>query len=206
MSLIKRAFSYAKPYRTSFVTAIIFNLLYALFNVIALAFMMPILSVLFGEKTTGVIAKPIYSGDLGNLKQFFSDYSAYYMNELSQTQGPVYVLAISCVIFIIAFLFRNIFSFLSETCLVDLRSGVTRDLRVDIHNKIIDLPVAYFTEKRKGDMLNRISSDVNEVESNILNSVVEIIRSPIMIIFFVVVLFTVSYQLTIFAILVFPIM
>ncbi|MGV0926242.1 ABC transporter ATP-binding protein [Empedobacter sp.] len=206
MSLIKRAFSYAKPYRTSFVTAIIFNLLYALFNVIALAFMMPILSVLFGEKTTGVIAKPIYSGDLANLKQFFSDYSAYYMNELSQTQGPVYVLAISCVIFIIAFLFRNIFSFLSETCLVDLRSGVTRDLRVDIHNKIIDLPVAYFTEKRKGDMINRISSDVNEVESNILNSIVEIVRSPIMIIVFVVVLFTVSYQLTIFAILVFPIM
>ncbi|WP_312355749.1 ABC transporter transmembrane domain-containing protein [Empedobacter sp.] len=206
MSLIKRAFSYAKPYRTSFVTAIIFNLLYALFNVIALAFMMPILSVLFGEKTTGVIAKPIYSGNLGDLKQFFSDYSAYYMNELSQTQGPVYVLAISCVIFIIAFLFRNIFSFLSETCLVDLRSGVTRDLRVDIHNKIIDLPVAYFTEKRKGDMINRISSDVNEVESNILNSIVEIVRSPIMIIVFVVVLFTVSYQLTIFAILVFPIM
>ncbi|MFV0142774.1 MULTISPECIES: ABC transporter ATP-binding protein [Empedobacter] len=206
MSLTKRAFSYAKPYRTSFVTAIIFNLLYALFNVIALAFMMPILSVLFGEKSPGVIAKPIYSGDLGNLKQFFSDYSAYYMNELSQTQGPVYVLAISCVIFIIAFLFRNIFSFLSETSLVDLRSGVTRDLRVDIHNKIIDLPVAYFTEKRKGDMINRISSDVNEVESNILNSIVEIVRSPIMIIVFVVVLFTVSYQLTIFAILVFPIM
>ncbi|WP_413532656.1 ABC transporter ATP-binding protein [Empedobacter brevis] len=206
MSLTKRAFSYAKPYRKSFITAIIFNLLYALFNVIALAFMMPILSVLFGEETNEVIEKPIYSGNLGDLKHFFSDYSAYYMNELSQVEGPVYVLAISCLIFIVAFLFRNIFSFLSETCLVDLRSGVTRDLRVDIHNKIIDLPVAYFTEKRKGDMINRISSDVNEVESNILNSIVEIVRSPIMIIVFVVVLFTVSYQLTIFAILVFPIM
>ncbi|MGV0829279.1 ABC transporter ATP-binding protein [Empedobacter brevis] len=206
MSLTKRAFAYAKPYRSSFVTAIIFNLLYALFNVIALAFMMPILGVLFGEKNTAVISKPIYSGSLGDLKQFFSDYSAYYMNEVSQTEGPVYVLAISCVIFIAAFLFRNIFSFLSETCLVDLRSGVTRDLRVDIHNKIIDLPIAYFTEKRKGDMINRISSDVNEVESNILNSIVEIVRSPIMIIVFVGVLFTVSYQLTIFAILVFPIM
>lgn len=206
MSLTKRAFAYAKPYRSSFVTAIIFNLLYALFNVIALAFMMPILGVLFGEKNTAVISKPVYSGSLGDLKQFFSDYSAYYMNEVSQTEGPVYVLAISCVIFIAAFLFRNIFSFLSETCLVNLRSGVTRDLRVDIHNKIIDLPVAYFTEKRKGDMINRISSDVNEVESNILNSIVEIVRSPIMIIVFVGVLFTVSYQLTIFAILVFPIM
>ena len=206
MSLTKRAFNYAKPYKSSFITAIIFNLLYALFNVVALAFMMPILSVLFGEENNEVVTKPIYSGKLDDLKQFFSDYSAYYMNEVSQTEGPIYVLAISCVIFIVAFLFRNIFSFLSETCLVDLRSGVTRDLRVDIHNKIIDLPVAYFTEKRKGDMINRISSDVNEVESNILNSIVEIVRSPIMIIVFVGVLFTVSYQLTIFAILVFPIM
>ena len=167
MSLTKRAFNYAKPYKSSFITAIIFNLLYALFNVVALAFMMPILSVLFGEENNEVVTKPIYSGKLDDLKQFFSDYSAYYMNEVSQTEGPIYVLAISCVIFIVAFLFRNIFSFLSETCLVDLRSGVTRDLRVDIHNKIIDLPVAYFTEKRKGDMINRISSDVNEVESNI---------------------------------------
>ena len=73
MSLTKRAFAYAKPYRSSFVIAIIFNLLYALFNVIALAFMMPILSVLFGEKNTDVIAKPVYSGDFGDLKQFFSD-------------------------------------------------------------------------------------------------------------------------------------
>lgn len=201
-----RAISYIKPYKSSFVSAIIFNLLYAIFNIVALAFMMPILGVLFGEDKSQIILKPVYSGHLVDLKQFFSDYSGYYMNQLSQTEGPVYVLAVSCIVFIIAFLFRNIFSFLSETCLVDLRSGVTRDLRVDIHNKIIELPVAYFTETRKGDMINRMSSDVNEVESNILNSFVELVRSPIMIIVFVSILFTVSYQLTIFAILVFPIM
>ncbi len=202
----KRAISYIKPYKSSFVTAIIFNLLYAIFNIVALAFMMPILSILFGEEKDKIYTKPIYSGNLTELKNFLSDYSAYYMNELSQTEGPIYVLAVSCVLFIIAFFFRNIFSFLSETCLVDLRSGVTRDLRVDVHNKIIELPVAYFTEKRKGDIINRISNDVNEIEANILNSIVEIIRSPIMIIVFVGVLFTVSHQLTIFAILVFPIM
>lgn len=201
-----RAISYIKPYKSSFVSAIIFNLLYAIFNIVALAFMMPILGVLFGEDKSKIIQKPVYSGHLVDLKQFFSDYSGYYMNQLSQTEGPVYVLALSCIVFIVAFLFRNIFSFLSETCLVDLRSGVTRDLRVDIHNKIIELPVAYFTETRKGDMINRMSSDVNEVESNILNSFVELVRSPIMIIVFVSILFTVSYQLTIFAILVFPIM
>ncbi|WP_353734719.1 ABC transporter transmembrane domain-containing protein [Algoriella sp.] len=206
MSLYKRSLSYVKPYRSSFVTAIIFNLLYAIFNVVSLAFLMPILGVLFDEKKNLILSKPVYSGNLGDLKQFFSDYSAYFMNNISNTEGPIYVLAISCIVFIVMFLFRNIFSFLSEVCLVDLRSGVTRDLRVDIHNKIIDLPVAYFTEKRKGDMINRISSDVNEVESNILNSIVEIVRSPIMIIVCVTTLFVISAQLTIFAILVFPIM
>ena len=84
--------------------------------------------------------------------------------------------------------------------------GVTKDLRVDLHNKILKLPISYFTETRKGDMITRISNDVNEVESNILNSIVEIIRSPIMIIVFVIVLFATSAQLTLFAILVFPIM
>lgn len=206
MSLYKRALKYIKPYKTSFVTAIFFNILYAIFNVVALAFMMPILSILFGEKKNETILKPIFSGKITDLKDYFSDYSGYYMQEIAQTEGPIYVLAISCILFIVAFFFRNIFSFLSETCLVDLRSGVTKDLRVDLHNKILKLPISYFTETRKGDMITRISNDVNEVESNILNSIVEIIRSPIMIIVFVIVLFATSAQLTLFAILVFPIM
>ena len=206
MSLYRRALTYIKPYKASFATAIFFNILYAIFNVVALAFMMPILSILFGEKKDETILKPIYSGNITDLKDYFSDYSGYYMQEIAQTEGPIYVLAISCILFIVAFLFRNIFSFLSETCLVDLRSGVTKDLRVDLHNKILKLPISYFTETRKGDMITRISNDVNEVESNILNSIVEIIRSPIMIIVFVIVLFLTSAQLTLFAILVFPIM
>ena len=206
MSLYRRALTYIKPYKVSFATAIFFNILYAIFNVVALAFMMPILSILFGEKKNETILKPIFSGNITDLKDYFSDYSGYYMQEIAQTEGPIYVLAISCILFIVAFFFRNIFSFLSETCLVDLRSGVTKDLRVDLHNKILKLPISYFTETRKGDMITRISNDVNEVESNILNSIVEIIRSPIMIIVFVIVLFATSAQLTLFAILVFPIM
>ena len=206
MSLYKRSLSYAKPYRSSFVTAIFFNLLYAIFNVIALAFMMPILKVLFNEENEEVLVKPVFSGKIFDLFNYISDYIKFWMSELTQTQGPLYVLAISCIVFIVSFLFRNVFSYLSEYCLIDFRSGVTRDLREDIHNKIIELPVSFFTEKRKGDMITRISNDVNEIESNILNSIVEIVRSPIMIILFIGVLFYVSTELTLFAILVFPIM
>lgn len=206
MSLLKRAIQYTKPYRSSFFIAIICNFLYAIFNVLALAFMMPILNILFDEKSKPITEKPIYSGNLLELKDYASDYSAYTMSQIAMESGPIQVLLISCIAFIILFFFRNIFSYLSEFFLIDLRSGVSRDFRVDIHNKILALPVSYFTEKKKGDMLVRISSDVGEVEGNILNGLVEIIRSPIMIIVFVTSLFLMSYQLTLFALLVFPIM
>ncbi|SMC51227.1 ABC transporter ATP-binding protein [Moheibacter sediminis] len=206
MSLFKRAIQYTKPYRSSFAIAIACNFMYAIFNVLALAFVMPTLNILFDEEKKDIIAKPIFSGDLMDLKDFASDYSAYYMNEIAIQSGPLQVLLISCIGFITLFFFRNIFSYLSEFFLIDLRSGVSKDFRVDIHNKILTLPVSYFTEKKRGDMLVRISSDVGEVEGNILNGLVEIIRSPIVIIVCVFTLFMISYQLTLFALLVFPIM
>ena len=206
MSLYKRAIQYTKPYRSSFAVAIACNFLYAIFNVLALAFMMPILSVLFEEQTEPVATKPVYSGNLFDLKDFASDYSSFYMNQVAEESGAIYVLLLSCLAFIVLFFFRNIFSYLSEFFLIDLRSGVSRDFRVDIHNKILALPVSYFTEKKKGDMLVRISSDVGEVEGNILNGLVEIIRGPVMIVVFVTTLFITSYQLTLFALLVFPVM
>lgn len=197
---------YVKPYRSSFSIALFFNLLYAIFNVLALAFMMPILSILFDEKRKIITKKPIYSGNLLEIKEYLSEFFGYQMNHISAESGPTRVLLISCLLFILLFLFRNICSFFSEFFLIDLRSGVSRDFRVDIHNKILDLPVAYFTEKKKGDMLVRISNDVAEVEANILNGLVETLRSPIQIIVFVAVLFVTNYQLTLFSILVFPVM
>lgn len=206
MSLFRRAITYTKPYRSSFAIAIACSFMYAIFNVLALAFMMPILSILFDEEKQAITERPIFSGNFLDLKDFASDYSSFYLNEIAIQSGPIQVLMYSCIAFIVLFFFRNIFSYLSEFFLIDLRSGVSRDFRVDIHNKILALPVAYFTEKQKGDMLVRISSDVGEVEGNILNGLVEIIRSPIMIIVFVTTLFITSYQLTLFALLVFPIM
>lgn len=197
---------YVKPYRSSFAVGIVFNFLYAIFNVLALAFMMPILSILFDEKKEIISEKPVYSGNLLDAKDYLSDFFGYQMQQIGLENGEVRVLLISCLLFIFLFLFRNICSFFSEYFLIDLRSGVSRDFRVDIHDKILELPVSYFTEKKKGDMLVRISNDVAEVESNILNGLVETIRGPIQIIVFVTVLFITSYQMTLFAILVFPIM
>lgn len=168
--------------------------------------MMPILSILFDEKQRAVTEKPVYSGNLFDSKEYLSQFFGYQMNQISTESGPVQVLLISCLLFILLFFFRNICSYFSEYFLIDLRSGVSRDFRVDIHDKILQLPVSYFTEKKKGDMLVRISSDVAEVESNILNGLVETLRSPIQIVVFVSVLFVTSYQMTLFSIVVFPIM
>jgi subfamily B ATP-binding cassette protein MsbA len=204
--LFKRALKYVKPYRSSFTIAIICNFLYAIFNVLALAFMMPILGVLFDEKKNIITEKPVFSGNIMELEKYGSEYFGYQMQQIALESGPLKVLLISSILFIILFFFRNIFSYLSEYFLIDLRSGVSRDFRIDIHNKILALPVSFFTEKRKGDMLVRISSDVGEVENNILNSLVELFRGPIQIIVFVSTLFYLNYQLTLFAILVFPVM
>lgn len=206
MSLFKRAIQYTRPYRSSFAVAIACNFMYAIFNVLAMAFMMPILSILFEEQSDPITTKPIFSGNWLDLKDFASDYSGFYMNQIAMESGPIKVLMISCIAFILLFFFRNIFSYLSEFFLIDLRSGVSRDFRVDIHNKILSLPVSYFTETKKGDMIVRISNDVGEVEANILNGLVEIIRGPILIIVFVTTLFITSFQLTLFALLVFPVM
>src|SRR5690625_6644863 len=110
------------------------------------------------------------------------------MNILTEQEVHIQVLLYSCIVFIVLFFFINIFSYFSEFFLIDLRSGVSSDFRIDIHNKILTLPVSYFTENKKGDMLVRISNDVGEVENNILNGLVVFIRSLIIIIVFIIIL------------------
>ena len=205
MNLVKRALAYIKPYKGKFVIAIICSIIYALLNVLAMAFIMPVLKILFNEKQNTVVKKPIWNG-INDIQNYLENLSTFYTQNIADEKGPVFVLMISCITFIMTFFFRNVFSYLSEYFLIDLRSGVTKDFRIQLHNKILELPVAYFTEKRKGDVINRISSDVNEVEANILNSLVEILRAPVTIIISLIALFSQSFQLTIFAILVFPIM
>lgn len=205
MNLVKRALAYIKPYKGKFVIAIICSIIYALLNVLAMAFIMPVLKILFNEKQNAVVKKPIWNG-INDIQNYLENLSTFYTQSIADEKGPVFVLMISCITFIMTFFFRNVFSYLSEYFLIDLRSGVTKDFRIQLHNKILELPVAYFTEKRKGDVINRISSDVNEVEANILNSLVEILRAPVTIIISLIALFSQSFQLTIFAILVFPIM
>lgn len=205
MSYYKRAIDQILPYKKSIAAGIFFNVLYALFNIIAMLFFMPVLNILFDKETEKIAAQPVYTG-ISSAAKFLKNSFNYYIQQLQAEKGPEYILLITCILFITMFFLRNIFSYLSEFYLTFSRTGVSRDFRIKLHDKILELPVAFFTNSRKGDVFARITSDVGEVESNILNSLIDIIRSPIVIIITMGYLLYSNFELTIFTLIVFPIM
>ncbi len=206
MNYYKRSLDYIRPYKSSLGLGIFFNILYAIFNIVAMLFFVPVLNILFDKKTPKIEAKPEYSGDVFKIGSYLKDSFNYLMQQIQAERGAEYVLLITCIIFISMFLLRNVFSYFSEFYLTYSRTGVSRDFRVQLHNKILDLPVSFFSDTRKGDVFARITSDVSEIEGNILNSLIDIIRSPIVIILTMGYLLYLNFQLTIFTLVVFPIM
>lgn len=205
MNYYKRAIDNILPYKKSLAAGIFFNVLYAIFNIAAMWFFIPVLNILFDKEAEKVETKPIYEG-ISSVGKFLQNSFNYYVQQIQANQGPEQVLLITCVIFITMFFLRNIFSYFSEYYLTYSRTGVSRDYRVQLHDKILDLPVSFFSNSRKGDVFARITSDVGEVEGNILNSLIDIIRSPIVIIITMGYLLYSNFQLTIFTLIVFPIM
>lgn len=206
MSYYKRAIDNILPYKKSLAAGIFFNVLYAVFNIAAMWFFIPVLNILFDKKNPVIASKPVYSGNLSNIGEYIKNSFNYFIQEIQTSKGPEYVLLITCIVFISMFFLRNIFSYFSEFYLTYSRTGVSRDFRIQLHDKILDLPVSFFSNSRKGDVFTRITSDVAEIEGNILNSLIDIVRSPIVIIITMGYLLYSNFQLTIFTLIVFPIM
>lgn len=171
-----------------------------------MAFFVPVLNILFDQKAPKIAQKPVYDGHIAHLPDYLKTAANFWFQELSATRGPEFLLLITCVVFIIAFMLRNVFIYFSEYYLTYSRTGVSRDFRIALHDKILDLPVSFFSDSRKGDIFARITSDVGEVENNILNSLIDIIRSPIVILFTMGYLLYLNLQLTLFTLVVFPVM
>lgn len=206
MSYFQRAVQYIKPYKNSLAAGIFFNILYAVFNIASMAFFVPVLNILFDQKTPKIERQPVYDGHITHLPDYLKTSANFWFQELSATRGPEFLLLVTCVVFITAFMLRNIFVYLSEYYLTYSRTGVSRDFRIALHDKILDLPVSFFSDSRKGDVFARITSDVGEVENNILNSLIDLIRSPIVILFTMGYLLYLNLQLTLFTLVVFPVM
>ena len=181
--------------------------MYSVLNIFSVATMLPILGLMFGTVEKVDTSKPpINSGRLVDFFAHAKDWAYYTIQKEIDQHGAVKVLAILCSITAAAFLLRNLFRYLGAYLLVNYRVGITKDLRTAMYDKFLKLPVSFFTEKRKGDMMSRISNDIGSVENGIMGSLVDIINSPFMIITSLITLFILSPQLTLFSLLVFPVM
>jgi len=190
------------PYRKFAFLNIICNIFYAIFSTLSFIALIPVIQVLF-DKTKRVTEKPVYTG-ISNAKDYFSDYFNY---EVTQrvNEDEVAALVFICGIVVLLFFLKNLFGYLSSFFLTFLRNGVLRDLRDAMYKKILALPVSYFSEKRKGDTISRITADVNEVQTSFLSILELIVREPLTILFTILAMLVMSVQLTLFVFIFLPI-
>ena len=203
MNYFKHILVFAKPYKSYAVLNIICNIFYALFSALAFVAFIPMLDVLFNEEKAKVTEKPIYNGFL-ELGSYLENTLSFHINSLAQTNVQnALLLAISLIISL--FLLKNIFNYLAMYFITFLRNGVLKDLRNAIFNKITQLPISFFSEKRKGDTMARISNDVQEIQSSFLSILELIVREPLTILFTIILMFRISTELTIFVFIFLPV-
>lgn len=207
MKPLQRILNFAKPHQKYLYGSIFFNILYSALNIFSVATMLPILGLMFGTmERIDTSKKPVYSGKFADVFSYAKDWAYYEIQKSIDVYGAAKILAILCGVTAFAFLLRNLFRYLGAFLLVNYRVGITKDLRTAMYNKFLKLPVSFFTETRKGDMMSRISNDIGAVESGIMGSLVDVVNAPFMIISSLVTLFLLSPKLTLFSLLVFPIM
>jgi len=203
MSNFKKIFPFVLPYKKYAYLNIFFNVLYALFGTLSFISLMPMMDVLFGQ-TKKIYIEPSYTG-IWELKKYLSDYSSYYLTNMTDTYGIGYTLGVLVAGIITIFLLKNLSDYLALFFITFLRNGVLKDIRNAMYKKTLDLPLAFFSEKRKGDTISRIAGDVNEVQSSFLSILELIVKEPLTIIFTIIAMFTISVKLTLFVFIFIPI-
>lgn len=194
---------YTKPYKSHILWNVVFNILYALFSTISMVTMFPLLEVLF-KTSKEITQKPVYTG-LANIADYGKELLYYHISDLNKDFGPQYALLLAVTLVITTFLFKNLFNYLASFHIMHLKNGVLRDLRKTMFNKIIDLPVAYYSEKRKGDVMARMLGDVNEVQNSFFSILELIVKEPLTIVFAIFTMFNISVKLTLFVFIFIPI-
>lgn len=205
MNYFKQIFRFALPYKIYGILNIVANIFYALFSALSFVALIPMLKVLFdGTNLKSLNSKPIYDGIL-TLKDFFVDSLNYYIAHAIEDEGKFQVLTYMIIVIISIFLLKNIFNYLAMYFITFLRNGILRDLRNELYSKIVTLPISFFSEKRKGDVISRISTDVLEIQHSFLSILELIVREPLTILFTIFTMFFLSPQLTLFVFIFIPI-
>ncbi|MDO1511366.1 ABC transporter ATP-binding protein [Maribacter confluentis] len=202
MNYFKKILRFAKPYRIYALLNIISNIFYALFSTLAMISLFPMLNVLF-KQTEKIYTKPEWTG-ISNLKDYVTDTLNFFVTEQSEQSDPGEVLMLMVGLIITMFLLKNLFNYLAMYFITFLRNGVLKDLRNELYDKTIELPISYYSEKRKGDTIARITSDVLEIQHSFLSILELIVREPLTIIFTIAAMLAISPKLTLFVFLFLP--
>jgi len=195
------------PYKKYLGLNILMNILTAIMNIFSFVVIIPILNLIFkvDKKVYEYMPFDFFSSDFwGHLKEIAMNNINWYLSKVLETSGASQLLFILAVFLVVTTIIRVAAMYLSFFYMIPIRTGVVRDLRNQINDKIISLPLAFFTEERKGDIISRISGDVNEIENSIMSSLDMFFKNPITIIVSLVVMFTISWQLTLFVLILLP--
>ena len=203
MNYFKKILNFAKPYKKYAWLNVLFNILYAIFNVLSVLSFIPVLGILFGKEDK-VFEKPVYEG-FTKIFNYAQGTLNFKITGLMESGGTDKAIMFICILSFSLFFFKNLFRYLASFVLAYLRNGVIKDLRDSLYHKIIELPLAYFSEKKKGDIIARMTSDVQEVENSFLTSLETVVREPLTIILTLVSMFAISAQLTLFVFILLPV-
>ena len=203
MSYFKEILKYEKKYRKFTLLNIVFNIFYALFNVLSVLAFIPVLGILFGTEKK-ITVKPSYQG-ITKLGTYLKDSFYHFISQKIENEGTINALLFICLLALSLFFLKNFFRYLASYVITFLRTGVVKDLRDNLYNKIVELPISYFTEKRKGDIIARMTVDVQEVENSILSSIQVIVREPLTVIIAISIMLYMSLKLTLFVFILLPV-
>ena len=196
---------FVSPYKKYIGWAILLNILSAVFNVFSFTLLIPILDILFKTGENNKVYEYMEWGTAG-FKDVAINNFYYYVSQMIQDNGPTTALIFLGLFLALMTLFKTSCYFVSSAVMIPLRTGVVRDIRIMVYAKVMRLPMGFFSEERKGDIIARMSGDVGEVENSITSSLDMLIKSPIMIILYFITLIATSWKLTLFTVLVLPAM
>ena len=198
---------FVPPYRKYLILSLVFTFLSAILNVFSFMVIIPILQILFKiTDTSGVEFIPWSEMSSGNMKDVVMNNATYYMNSFTDEHGASLVLLLLGLFLVVMTFFKTACYFGSSAAIIPLRTGIVRDIRTKVYDKVVSLPIGFFSKERKGDIIARMTGDVAEVENSIVSSLDMLIKNPIFIIIYFGTLLYISWELTLFTICVFPVL
>ena len=202
LQVLKR---FVPPYKKYLVLSVVFNILSALLNIFSFAALIPILQILF-QTGDAEAAASVMEWDWGNAQAVLMNNLNYFVNGLIRDFGPTTTLLLIGLFLAVTTFLKTGAYFLTSACIVPIRTGVVRDIRNQLYRKITSLPLGFFSEERKGDIIARMSGDVQEVENSIMSSLEMLFKNPVLIVAYFATLVFISWQLTLFTLIIVPIM